>query len=219
MFRNRWRNRFRRGCIALLLIQSVFIFQSAIFPVAMGQAGTAVVRPNPAYWEVLARSQILSGGKQIPATGTLKFQARRRLRITLMITGYGGGGDTAAWQFNGDTATANYKYRCSTTADGVTWTAGANATSTDRIKIAPSDVTTSRNVEALVTNDVGTADKTVGMMITVTGTGSAASQSNLDLCNGGWISPANTQITQLVVMTTTNNMGARSSVVVEGSNY
>lgn len=218
MFRNRWRNRFRRGCVALVLIQAIILIQSSIFPVAMGQAGTAVVRTSPPYWEIIGRANITASGKQIPSTGTLKFQARRRLRITLIITGYGGG-DTAAFQFNGDTATANYRYECTTSANGITWSLGANAVSTDRIKVAPSDVTTSRNVEGIVNNDATLTEKTVGMIISVTGTGSAGTQASFDNCNGAWFSPANTQITQLVVMTTNNNMSARSSVVVEGSNY
>lgn len=186
---------------------------------ADGQAGPAVVRPSPPYWEVIGRAQITAAGNQIPASGTLKFQARKRLRITLYISGYGGAGETASWQFNGDT-TASYKVICSTTADGVTWAAGANnATATDRIRVAPANSTKSRNVEALITNDPGQVDKTVGMMITVTGTGLAGTNSSIDVCNGGWISPANTQITQLAVITSTANMGARSSVVVEGSNF
>lgn len=181
-----------------------------------GQAGTAVIRPSPPYWEVLGKASISASGLQIPASGSIVIQPRKRLRITIYIKGYTGGGETAALIFNEDTGN-NYKVLCTTTTDGITWAPGGNnASPIDRIRIAPSNATKSRNVEALVVNDPTNVEKTVGMMITVTGTGTLA-QNTMDLCNGGYVAAG--QITKVRVITTTASMFSGSSVVIEGSNF
>lgn len=142
--------------------------------------------------------------------GPIKIQgvpSTQEIRSEIYIPGYGAPGDTLAFQFNGDTGN-NYRYEWLTAAPaGVTFAAGATAASTDRIKLGQADTQQGRVITAFITDRPQKTEKIV-RIATVTGTGSAATQANFDLGNGAWISPANTTVNTVTVMTSTANMSA-----------
>jgi hypothetical protein len=136
----------------------------------------------------------------------------KRLKLDAEIGGYGAPGETAAYQFNGDTGN-NYTVFWASTADGVTWAAGANkAAATDRIRIGPADTQAQRIVSATLFDN---AAKTEHMIVfdSATGTGSTA-QSTLDAGNGKYVSPTPTAITSVKLVTTNANMGSGSCLTV-----
>lgn len=139
----------------------------------------------------------------------------RRLVVYDYVSGYGGGGDTAGYRFNGDTGN-NYRYECNTmAAGGTTFAAGATAATTNVIKLAPADSTLTRNFEIIINNSSEKTEKTV-MVHSLTGTGVVGTQAAFDLCNGAWVSAAATPITSITSVTLTNNMGAQSGFAVFG---
>lgn len=140
----------------------------------------------------------------------------RKLIVYDYISGYGGGGDTLGYRFNGD-AGANYRQECLTAAaGGITFAAGTNnGTGTTQMKLAPADSTLTRNVEIEINNSSEKTEKTA-QVLSLTGTGAVGTQASIDLCNGAWISAASTSITSITSVTLTNNMGAQSGFVVFG---
>lgn len=137
------------------------------------------------------------------------------LRVEVYIPGYAGS-DTLAFQFNGDTAAANYRYEWLTAAPGgTTFAAGAVAASTDRVKLGQADTNQGRIITAFIT-DLASKPEKIVRIATVTGTGAAATQAQWDLGNGAWISAANTNINQILVMTTNVNMLKGTCAVVYG---
>lgn len=204
------RNRFFSFLLALALLGSI----SSQHDQLIGQAATGIGRGTPV-WVTLNATTLGAAGNVI---GPLAVRPMKRLRITLYVSGYGGAGETAAYQFNGDTGT-NYRTECSTSTDGITYAPGTNnGTSVDRIRIAPANTNNMRNVESIVVNDPAKAEHTV-TLTSLTGTGSAASQATFDNCNGGWVSSTAQSITSVKVITSTANMGKGSSVIIEGSNF
>lgn len=137
--------------------------------------------------------------------------ACRFLRIEIYIAGYAGS-DTASLQFNA-TAGTGYRYRWLTSAAAaIVFTAGLNAVSTDRIKVAAVNTTSSRRVVALISNDSTVTEKMVTFS-EATGTGSAATQATLDMGNGAWVSAAATQITSVSLISTSNlNVGTQMTI-------
>lgn len=141
--------------------------------------------------------------------------ACRFLRIEIYIAGYAGA-DTASLQFNA-TAGTGYRYRWLTSAAAaIVFTAGLNAVSTDRIKVAAVNTTSSRRVVAFVSNDASNTEKLVTFS-EATGTGSAATQATLDMGNGAWVSAAATQITA-VALISTSNLNVGTQMVIFGWN-
>lgn len=204
----------RRLC-ALALI-SLFIL--AVCPeLAVDAQRTGGKIQAPAF-QFLCKASIAVAGNTIgpcnfpPPPSGLQW---RKLIIYDYVSGYGGGGDTAGYRFNGDTGN-NYRYECNTmAAGGVTFAAGATAATTNVIKLAPADSTLTRNFEVVINNSSEKTEKTV-MVHSVTGTGAIGTQAAFDLCNGAWVSGATTSITSVTSVTLTNNMGAQSGFAVFG---
>lgn len=148
-----------------------------------------------------------------PAPAGLQW---RKLIIYDYVSGYGGGGDTLGYRFNGDSG-ANYRQACLTAAaGGTTFAAGTNnGTGTTQMKLAPADSTLTRNVEIEVNNSSEKTEKTA-QVLSVTGTGAVGTQASWDLCNGAWVSGASVAITSVTSVTLTNAMGANSGFVVFG---
>lgn len=160
-----------------------------------------------------SRTVCLSAGANV--IGPISVPANvlsKRLVSTAEIGGYGGAGETAAYQYNGDTGN-NYSVRWSTTADGVTWASGANtAAATDRIRIGPADTNQQRIVVATIFDN---SAKTEHMVVfdSTTGTGTTAN-SNIDIGTGKWVSATPQAITSVKLITTTANMGTGSCLTV-----
>ena len=136
----------------------------------------------------------------------------KRLVITSEIAGYGAPGETAAFQFNGDTGN-NYSVIW-VTWTGAAWAAGTNtAAATDRIRIGPADTQAQRIVVATVHDN---SAKTEHMITfdSATGTGSTAN-SAVDVGSGKWVSAVATAITSVKLVTTNANMGAGSCLTVQ----
>jgi hypothetical protein len=126
-----------------------------------------------------------------------------KIFVAIYIAGYAGG-DAASLQFNGSGGTA-YRYRWLTSAaGGTTFSAGLVAASTDRIKIGAATTTNSRNVDAIINNSSAVTEKLVMFINGQFGTGSAATQSTLDMGNGAWVSGASTTITSISIISTSN---------------
>lgn len=147
-----------------------------------------------------------------PPTGT----QWRKIIIYDYVSGYGGGGDTVGYRFNGDTG-SNYRYECNTmAAGGITFAAGTNTAATAAVmKLAPADSTLNRNFQVELNNSSEVTEKTA-VILSVTGTGAVGTQAAFDLCNGAWVSPAATSITSITSVTLTNNMGANSGFAAFG---
>jgi hypothetical protein len=136
----------------------------------------------------------------------------KRLVSTAEIAGYGAPGETAAYQYNGDTGN-NYSVFWTTTADGITWASGANtAAATDRIRIGPADTQNQRIVVATIFDN---SAKTEHMVVfdSATGTGSTTN-SSINVGNGKWVSSVATAITSVKLVTTNANMGGGSCLTV-----
>lgn len=146
------------------------------------------------------------------------FAACKFLRVEIYVSGYGSS-DTASLQFNA-TAGTGYRYRWLTCAAGATvFAAGLLAASTDRIKIAGVNTARSRRVKCSISNDPSNTEKLVVFDGSVLGTISAATQADIALGNGAWISGAATSITRIDLITTGGaNMNAGTQMTVFGWN-
>lgn len=180
----------------------------------------------------------MSGDATLGSTGALTLASRRQLaNVTLGSAGASlssgtiaackylevhifvpamAGSDTPSLQFNATAGTA-YRYKWTFQAAAATaWTAGNTAVSTDRIKIGASDSARGRRAVAFIGNDSSAIEKNVTFS-TATGTNSAATQAQVDVGNGAWISAAATQITQIDLIST-SNMNAGTQMTVFGWN-
>lgn len=138
----------------------------------------------------------------------------QKLFVPIMINGYAGS-DTASLQFNGSGGTA-YRYRWLTSAaGGTTFAAGLVAASTDRVKIGAANTTNSRNVDAIINNSSAVNEKLVMFINGQFGTGSAATQSTLDMGNGAWVSGASTTITSISIISTSNMLAGSKFCVYQ----
>lgn len=180
----------------------------------------------------------MSGDATLASTGALTLASRRQLaNVTLGSAGASlssgtiaackylevhifvpamAGSDTPSLQFNASGGTA-YRYKWTFQAAAATaWTAGNTAVSTDRIKIGASDSARGRRAVAFIGNDSSAIEKNVTFSA-ATGTNSAATQAQVDVGNGAWISAAATQITQIDLIST-SNMNAGTQMAVFGWN-
>lgn len=140
----------------------------------------------------------------------------RKMIVMSYVSAYGSPGDTVGDQYNGDT-TNSYRYECNTmAAGGTTFAAGTNiATSTNVIKAAPADSQLNRNIIEIINSSPDKAEKTV-QILSLTGTGTAATNSAFDLCNGGYMSSVGVPITSITQVTFNANMGGFSGFSVFG---
>jgi hypothetical protein len=177
--------------------------------VTITSAGVATIANTT---KILANVTLGSAGTSL-ASGAIS--ARQFLEIHIYIEGYAGS-DTASLQFNGAGGTA-YRYHWTHIASGATsLTAGLRATSTDRIKVASVNTTSSRRIVAYISNDSSVTEKLV-QFASLTGTGSAGTHATTDMGNGAWVSGAATQITS-VSLVSTSNMLAGTQMTIFGWN-
>lgn len=191
--------------LALLLICSVLLFVPLPMQVEAQSVGGKISNSRTVC--------IKAGGKLIGPINVPSNIPANRLVATPEIAGYGGAGETAAFQFNGDPGN-NYSVFWLTAAPaGTTFAAGTNtAAATDRIRIGPANTNQQRIVSATIFDN---SAKTEHMVVfdSATGTGTTAN-SNIDLGNGKWVSSVATAITSISLITTTDNMGAGSCLTV-----
>lgn len=140
----------------------------------------------------------------------------RKMFVFTYVSAYGSPGDTVGDQYNGDT-TNSYRYECNTmAAGGTTFAAGTNiATSTNVIKAAPADSQLNRNIIEIINSSPDKAERTV-QILSLTGTGTAATNSAFDLCSGGYMATVGVPITSITQVTFNANMGGFSGFSVFG---
>lgn len=214
--RHTWLKRASLFVMAVMLIAAFAVIAGHQPTVNAQSLGGKLVPPG---FTFLCKANILVAANQIgpcnfpPAPAGMQW---RKLIVYDYISGYGGGGDTLGYRFNGDSG-ANYRQACLTAAaGGITFAAGTNnGTGTTQMKLAPADSTLTRNVEIEINNSSEKTEKTA-QILSLTGTGVVGTQASWDLCNGAWISGASVAITSITSVTLNNNMGAQSGFVVFG---
>lgn len=216
-------NKIRKANIVLTFVvfACILLFGWQQFSLRLEAQRTAgrIATTGPAGFTSLCQASIPIAGNSIgpcvfPPAPTGKQW--RKLVIYDYVSGYGGGGDTVGYRFNGDSG-ANYRYECNTMAPGgTTFALGTNtAVNGTVVKLAPSDTTLNRNFQVEINNSSELTEKSV-LLLSVTGTGSTGTQTSFDLCNGAWISASSTSITSITSVTLNNNMGANSGFAVFG---
>lgn len=182
------------------LAVNVTSFPVSSFPIAIVVTGAVPiittmtdVRPDAAF-----NGKEFLGSSSMSLNSTFTFPARDFIECDLNITGYGGGGDLAAIQFNSDTGN-NYVSRAVKMATaGTTWANTIDANTTNMIRLASTSTTLNRTVKfyfgnTLAKNKIVTIDSTT--LPATVGTG-----MDIDIPRGAWFNTA-AQVTSITLTT------------------
>lgn len=169
--------------------------------------------------ERIGSGRLASAGTSV---GAATIPPRDLLLVWVAVTGYAGGGDIAALQFNGDTTITNYTSRMEYVAatGSSALTNQSNNGTIARIPVGPTAVTTARTAFASINNHTQSTIKPVTVMADVASAGGTTEINNSPLQIWGQYvaASAGTQITQVNLITPSANMLTGSGFVVFGTN-
>lgn len=171
-------------------------------------------------WQVLGTTVL---GSAASSTSIITIPARDLIRITVIITGYGSGGDIASLRFGGTAgavdsgnnyATAHGEWNAAN--KGNQDTLGEN-NSTSFLRLSPTSTNNGRQVTVNITNPTST--RKIVSIVTSTEQGSASTTPRRTTTGNGLWSNTTQQIISVQLITAGGaNLNAGTGFVIEGIN-
>jgi hypothetical protein len=169
-------------------------------------------------WQVIGRATV--GATPASSTSIITIPAYDLLRVTIMVTGYGGG-DIASLRFGGTAGAVdtgnNYNTLNATGNNGSNkWDNYLNSTTNNFLRIAQNAITNGRVSTVTITNN--TTTRKICKISTTSDSGAVGTAMILNDGNGLWSNTTQQIISIQLITAGGNTLLANSGFIVEGMN-